>query len=173
MDSSHHDQRTWQQRWLPHPLISIGLIYLWMALQNNFAISSLVTGVILGIVIPIQTRSIWDVKPHIGAVGPMIMFAVVLLWDIVVANVQVALIVVFKPLDRLQPKWFTVPLDLVSPEAIAILSSAITLTPGTVSCDLSANGRSLLIHAMDTGDAEAEAAKIKQRYEARLMRIFE
>lgn len=168
-----HDTRTWKQRWLPHPFLSLGLVYIWSALIDSFQVGSLLMGAILGVLIPIATRSIWDNKPKFTSLGLMVLFSLILLWDIVTANLQVAWIVLFRPVEQLRPQWFTVPLDLQSREAIAVLASAITLTPGTVSCDLSANGRSLLIHAMDTSDTEAEVKKIKQRYEAKLLRIFE
>jgi multicomponent K+:H+ antiporter subunit E len=66
----------------------------------------------------------------------------------------------------------TVPLELRSPEAITVLAGTITMTPGTVSCDLSADGRSLLVHCLDAPDAEEAVRQMKARYEARLMEIF-
>lgn len=167
------DTRTWKQRWLPHPLLSLVLIYLWMALVDNFELGSLVVGILLGIAIPIATRSIWESTPKIGSMGLVVMFVLILLWDIMIANVQVALTILFRPTQDLRPKWFAVPLDLKSQEAIALLASTVSLTPGTVSCDLSGDGRSLLVHALDTSDTDAEVTKIKQRYENRLKRIFE
>ena len=62
---------------------------------------------------------------------------------------------------------------LSSPEAISALAGTITLTPGTLSADLSADGRALLVHCLETKDAEATVANIKSRYETRLQRIFE
>jgi multicomponent K+:H+ antiporter subunit E len=67
----------------------------------------------------------------------------------------------------------TVPLDITSPEAITTLAGTITMTPGTLSADVSADGRALLVHCLDTGDPEATVAAIKRRYEDRLRRIFE
>ena len=64
------------------------------------------------------------------------------------------------------------PLELRSPEAISVLAGTITMTPGTVSCDLSADGRSLLVHCLDAPDAEDAVRAMKDRYEARLKEIF-
>ncbi|HCQ57063.1 MAG TPA: Na+/H+ antiporter subunit E, partial [Sulfitobacter sp.] len=63
-------------------------------------------------------------------------------------------------------------LDLKEPEAITILAGTITLTPGTVSADLSDNGRYLLVHALDATDPDAVRDEIKDRYERRLKEIF-
>ena len=95
-----------------------------------------------------------------------------MLWDIVVANVLVAYWILCWKVDRLQPRFMTVPLDIYSPEAITMLAGTITMTPGTVSCDLSADGRALLVHGLHTPDVESAVASIKDRYERRLREIF-
>ena len=56
--------------------------------------------------------------------------------------------------------------------AIGLRPQTSSLTPGTVSSDVSADGRFLLVHALDVADAAAEIARIKTRYEAPLLRIF-
>ena len=56
---------------------------------------------------------------------------------------------------------------------IAVLAGTITLTPGTVSADLCADGGALLVHCLETDDPEGTVARIKERYEDRLRRIFE
>ena len=66
-----------------------------------------------------------------------------------------------------------IPLELRSPEAIAVLAGTITMTPGTVSADLSSDGRSLLVHCLDAADPDDVVASIKSRYERRLKEIFE
>ena len=65
-----------------------------------------------------------------------------------------------------------VPLRLKQPEAITMLAGTITLTPGTVSADLSDQGHSLLVHVLHTDDADAVREDIITRYEARLLEIF-
>jgi multicomponent K+:H+ antiporter subunit E len=78
-----------------------------------------------------------------------------------------------KPNAKMKSTWVNVPLDIKTPEAITMLAGTITLTPGTVSADLSDEGHCLLVHALDADDADAVRDDIKQRYEARLKEIFE
>ena len=52
------------------------------------------------------------------------------------------------------------------------LAGIITMTPGTLSCDLSDDRRFLLVHCLDLDDAEATVAQIKQSYEQPLLEIF-
>jgi multicomponent K+:H+ antiporter subunit E len=66
-----------------------------------------------------------------------------------------------------------IPLDLRHPFSTTLLASIITLTPGTVSVNLSGDRRSLLIHGLAVADPEAAARRVKQRYERPLMEIFE
>jgi multicomponent K+:H+ antiporter subunit E len=95
------------------------------------------------------------------------------LWDICLANLQVARIILFVPNAALRPAWVTIPLDLRAPEAITVLAGTITMTPGTVSSDLSACGRALLVHCLHAPDPAGVVTDIKTRYEARLKEIFE
>ena len=105
--------------------------------------------------------------------GRMITYSIMVMWDILVANIEVAWIVLSVPNAKLKPAWIIIPLELRQPEAITVLAGTITLTPGTVSADLSDQGHSLLVHVLHTDDPDAVAADIKNRYERRLKEIFQ
>jgi multicomponent K+:H+ antiporter subunit E len=98
---------------------------------------------------------------------------VIVIWDIIVANFQVAYLILFRRGESLRSRLVTVPFELRTPEAITALAGTITMTPGTVTADLSGDGRALLVHCLETDDEEATVATIKSRYETRLQRIFE
>ena len=70
------------------------------------------------------------------------------------ANLQVTRLILLVPRDRLRSAFVTIPLELTSPEAITVLAGTITMTPGTLSAELSADGRSLLVHGLDVPDPE-------------------
>lgn len=160
-------------RWLfPHPLLTVLLAVVWVLLQNEFSAGMAVFGLILGIIITKGTAIWWPERPQGVRVSKMFVYSLIVLWDIIVANIQVAWIVLTKPNSQLRPAWIVVPLDLRQPEAITILAGTITLTPGTVSADLSDEGNSLLVHALHTEDPDAVRDEIKDRYERRLKEIF-
>jgi multicomponent K+:H+ antiporter subunit E len=94
-------------------------------------------------------------------------------YDVVLSNIQVAYLVLFKRADALQSRFVTVPLDVRTPEAIVALAATITLTPGTLSVDVADDRATLLVHCIDVDDPEATVASIKDRYERRLKRILE
>ena len=157
---------------LPHPFLTLLLAVVWILLQNEFSAGMAVFGVILGIIIPRMTSIWWPDTPKGFRLRKMFSYSLIVMWDIVVANIQVAWIVLSVPNSKLKPAWIVVPLDLVQPEAITMLAGTITLTPGTVSADLSDKGHSLLVHVLHTDDPDSVFEEIKTRYEARLKEIF-
>ena len=160
-------------RWLlPHPLLTLLLTIVWVVLQNEVSAGMAVFGLILGILIPWGTSVWWPDTPKGFRLGKMVIYCLIVMWDIIVANVQVAWIILTKSNAELRPAWVVIPLELVQPEAITILAGTITLTPGTVSADLSNEGHSLLVHVLHTDDPDAVRDEIKTRYEARLKEIF-
>ncbi|WP_298677947.1 Na+/H+ antiporter subunit E [uncultured Lentibacter sp.] len=159
--------------WLmPHPVLTLLLAVVWILLQNQFSAGMAVFGLILGIVIPLITAPWWPDRPQSFRSGKMARYALLVIWDIMVANLQVAWIVLTVPNTKLRPAWIVVPLELRAPEAITMLAGTITLTPGTVSADLSDEGHSLLVHVLHTTTPDAVRDEIKTRYEARLKEIF-
>lgn len=160
------------KRFVPHPLLTLLIVVVWILL-SGISWGAAVLGVILGIAIPKLTSPYWPDRPHIGSTLTIVEYAVIVLWDIIVANFQVAYLILFRRGDSLRSRFVTVPLDLRTPEAISALAGTITMTPGTVSADLSGDGSALLVHCLETDDAEATVATIKARYETRLKRIFE
>lgn len=160
-------------RWLfPHPFLTLILAGVWILLQNQVSAGMVVFGIILGMIIPRVTSIWWPDTPKGFRLGKMGLYSLVVLWDIVVANLQVAWIVLTVPNARLRPAWIVVPLELKQPEAITVLAGTITLTPGTVSADLSDEGHSLLVHVLHTDDPDSVRDDIKTRYERRLLEIF-
>jgi len=158
---------------LPHPYLSALLFLCWMLLVNQFKIGSLVMALILSIVIPLLTGAYWPNRPKMNNLPAFAGYILLVLWDIVVANFQVARIILFMRNDDIKSVWIAIPIELRTPEAITMLAGTITMTPGTVTADMSACGKVLLIHSLHAPDPDAIRNEIKSRYEARLKRIFE
>ena len=167
-----HHHRSRFARYVPHPLLTLVLVALWAALWNSFEPGVLLMGLGLGIVIPIYTAHFWPERPAIRRPWLAAWFLVILIVDIVIANIQVAYWILFRPAKDLQGRWIAVPLEITSPEAITALSATITLTPGTVASDLAADGRTLLVHCLVVDDEQAMVRRIKTRYERRIGRFL-
>lgn len=161
------------KRLYPHPYLSLTLVVLWFMLVNQWKVGSLVMALILATILPLVTSAWWPDRARIRHPVRLLSYTALVFWDIIVANFQVAYVIIFVPRDKIQSRWITVPIDLTQPEAISLLAGTITMTPGTLSSDMSACGRALLIHALNAPDPDAVRDQIKSRYEARLKRIFE
>lgn len=159
-------------RLFPHPGLSGLLFVFWVLLTNSLSWGSVVMAVIVAVLIPLFTSSYWRDKPRLKFGWALVEYLGVVMWDIVIANFEVAWIILTKRDRDLRSAWLVIPLDVKQPEAITTLAGTISLTPGTVSADVSGDGRLLLVHALDVEDEEAAVRLIKQRYEARLRRIF-
>jgi multicomponent K+:H+ antiporter subunit E len=157
----------------PHPYLTILLIIIWMLLVNQLKLGSFIFAIFLATIIPIFTAPYWPDRPILRNPMAMLGYLAVVIYDIIKSNFIVAGIVLFKPNSQLKTAWVSVPLDLRTPEAITVLAGTITMTPGTVTADMSGCGRALLVHCLHAPDPDAVRDEIKTRYEARLMRIFE
>ncbi|MET1755959.1 Na+/H+ antiporter subunit E [Novosphingobium sp. RD2P27] len=160
------------RRLLPHPGLSLLLLIIWMLMLNAFSFGWLVLGVGLAIFVPLFTAPFWPDRPLMRWGFPLLAYIGLVIGDIVVANFHVARLILFRRNRDMRTCWLVLPLELHSAEAITVLAATISLTPGTVSTDISNDGRYLLVHALDTDDAQAEVEKMKARYERRLLEIF-
>lgn len=163
------------RRLLPHPLLSLLLLVCWLWLNNTLAPGHVLLGAVLGVGIPYVTRRFWPEPLVVRRPLRVVEYAAVVLYDIVVANLQVA-VIILGPLSRLRPAFVRVPLDLRTDFAVTVLASTVTLTPGTVSVEVEDDGtgcRWLVVHALRCLDADDMVRTIKARYERRLKEILE
>lgn len=169
--TSAHPSPPKPHRWLPHPLFSLGMVGVWMLLNNTISAGHFVLGVFLAWVIPWLAQGFWPEPLVVRKPLVLIRFAFVVFWDVIIANLLLMLRIL-GPSGKLQPAFIKVPLDTDHEFAIAMLASTISLTPGTVSADLSLDGHYLLVHCLHVKDIEEEIQLLKTRYEAPLKEIF-
>ncbi|MCS6954167.1 MAG: Na+/H+ antiporter subunit E [Bryobacterales bacterium] len=93
------------------------------------------------------------------------------LWELVVANFRLARDVL-RPLPRLRPAIVAVPLSLERDTQIVLLANLITLTPGTLSLDVSSDRRFLYVHVMHVEDVAAFREEVKSGFERRIRRLL-
>jgi multicomponent K+:H+ antiporter subunit E len=160
------------RRWFPHPLLWLLLMLVWVALNGSYGPGQWLLGAVLGWAIALFTQRFWPERVTVHRPLRLLRYVGIVLRDILVSSFVVARLILGSP-DRLQPRFFRVPLVLKGDLAISLLANTISLTPGTVSVALSPDRRSLLVHGLDVPDEAATIADIKSRYEAALKEIFE
>jgi len=159
-------------RLLPHPLLSAILLLIWLLLVNELSLGHLLLGTLLGWAVPLYTARFWPEKVRVRRPLVLLRFIGVVLYDILVANVTVARLILGRQ-EHLQPAFLVMPLALRSEVAISLLANTVSLTPGTVSAYLSADRRCLIIHSLHTTASEELLATIRRRYETPLKEILE
>lgn len=160
-----------KKRWLPSLFNFIALFCVWLLLTNSFSLGNILLAAFLAWLIPFMVGGLQLQTSTVKKPGKAVAYIFMLLYDIVVSNLIVAK-QVLGPTQRLQPGFIAIPLDMSAPLPITLLASSISLTPGTVSAEISADLKTLYVHALNI-DNEAELiSQIKQRYEAPLKEIF-
>ena len=159
------------RRLLPAPLLSALLFAAWLMLNESISTGHLLIAAALALAVPAFTLRFSPTVPVLRRWPVAMRLTITVLRDIVVSNVDVARRVL-GPESALQPRFVWVPLDLKSPHGIVALAGIITLTPGTLSSELTDDHRFLLVHALHCTYEAALVADIKARYEAPLLEIL-
>lgn len=159
------------ERWFPHPFVSVIVGLSWIMLAHSISADNLLIAVVLAVLIPRLVRPFIARTPDIHWKQAIKLFFVVL-WDIIIANIRVAKLVL-GPTDRLHPKWYRVPLETRHEQVNSILAMIITTTPGTVSAGIDQERGDILVHSLSTDNEALDIQDIKTRYEAPLMAIFD
>jgi len=152
--------------------LSVFMLVLWLLRVNDVSGGHLVLGAFLAWIIPFLTQGFWPEVMTFSRPGLALRFMLLVLWDIVLAN-MILVVRILGSSKKLQPAFMIVPLDIKQDFTITLLASTISLTPGTVSADLSVDRSHLLVHSLHVDDVGATVAELKQRYEAPLKEIFE
>jgi multicomponent K+:H+ antiporter subunit E len=163
------------RRVLPAPLISALLFVAWLMLVQSLSPGNLLLAALFALVLPWFTERLRPERPRLAAWGTIVGLGLVVLKDIVLSNVDVARRVLGRE-SAIRSRFVWVPLAIRDPHGIVALAGIVTMTPGTLSSELTEDRRFLLVHALHCEDEAAEAAlvaDIKARYEAPLMEIFE
>jgi len=160
------------RRLISAPLLSATLFIIWLLLANTLDPAHVVLAGIVAVVVPWFTERLRPERPRLKKPLAAVRLAMVVLWDIVLSNIEVARRIL-GPESAIKPSFVWVPLALTDPHAILTLAAIITMTPGTLSADLSPDRRHLLVHAFNVDDEAALIAQIKTRYEVPLKEIYE
>ncbi len=152
-------------------LINLLLALLWASTIGPFTPANVGVGFVVGFVVlllasPPGSRDGYSQKFFAAA-----RFLVFLIWELVRANLLVAWWTI-SPLGRLKPAVLIVPIEEGLTDAeIATLANVITLTPGTLTLDVTPDRRALLVHYMHAPDHEAARREIIDGFQRRLLEV--
>lgn len=154
--------------------LTITLVGIWLLLNGELSAMSIAFGALLALLLVLAIAQLRPVRPRLRHVHLAIPVVATLLVDIVLSNLGVARIVLGLVRDRqVRSGFIDIPLDLSDPHGLAILAVIVTSTPGTSWAGVAPDGRVLRLHMLDIRNEDEWIRSFKQRYERRLMRIFE
>ena len=151
-------------------LLNFFLAFLWMFLSGNFSANGFLIGFILGVLALFMMRRFFTSRLYLERVWSVIKLAVLFIKELVLANIAV-LKVVLKPKLEMQPAFFKYETALTQEWELTLLSSLITLTPGTVVVHISDDNKFLYIHAIDAADIDETVASIRDSFEKAILEV--
>jgi multicomponent Na+:H+ antiporter subunit E len=152
-------------------LLNLLFALLWAAAVGSVDTAHLVVGYVAGYGV------LWLARPVLGPSGYFrrlpraVGFAGFFLWELVLSNLRVAWDVL-TPRSYRRPGVVAVPLDATTDVEITLLANLVTLTPGTLSLDVSPDRRVLYVHGMFVDDPETMRRDIKQSFERRVLGLL-
>jgi multicomponent Na+:H+ antiporter subunit E len=152
-------------------VVNLILTLIWAVVTGSFSIHNLLLGFAMG------ALSLWLVREQLPAtlhrVRPLklLLLAALFFKELSLSAIKVA-IMVLRPNMRLRPGIFAFPLTLTRDFEITLLANLITLTPGTLSVDVSEDRKTLYVHALDCHDPAAERRAISTGFERRIREAF-
>lgn len=156
-----------RNRFLGNLLLSL----IWVALTGNFTVSNFFFGFILSFIILWLISKNRRENKYFRRGPKLVAFIFFFFYELIKANLQVAYDVI-TPSFYMKPGIIKIPLTAASDLEITLLANLITLTPGTLSLDVSDDKKVLYVHAMYVKDREEFIAGIKNGFEKRLLEIL-
>jgi multicomponent Na+:H+ antiporter subunit E len=129
-----------------------------------------IEGFIIGFIILWISKHATDSKRYLSKIPKIIFFIFYFIYELILANIKVAYDII-TPTHKMKPSIIAVPLSAKTDFEITILANLITLTPGTLSLDVSSDKKTLYIHSMYASDPEKFREEIKDGFERKLLEI--
>lgn len=152
-------------------LTNLLLALAWMAMAGSSSWAQFFIGFVVSYLVLAWLGSMLGQTGYFRKLPMSIGFIVFIIYQLILSNLRVAYDVITPGPNR-SPAVIGVPLDAETDAEISLLANLITLTPGTLSLDVSEDRKTLYIHAMFADDAESFCREIKQGFERRVLELL-
>jgi multicomponent K+:H+ antiporter subunit E len=157
---------------LPYPLLSLGLLVMWLLL-NGVSVGHVLLGSVIAVAAAKAMTALEPAKPRIRSWMPLLRLVGIVAGDILRSNIAVAQLVLDRGHRERISGFVTIPLDLQDRTALTVLALILTSTPGTAWVEYHSVNGELIIHVFDLRDEQDWVDLIKNRYERLLVEAFE
>lgn len=151
-------------------LLNVLLAIVWMFITGNISYINFIEGFTVGFVILWVSKYATGSSKYLNRVPRFIGFVLYFIYELILANLKVTFDVI-TPKHRMKPSIVAIPLTVDRDFEITILANLITLTPGTLSLDISNDKKVLYVHSMYISDPEEFRKEIKEGFERKILEI--
>lgn len=152
-------------------ILNIILACLWMFLESSFSFATFIIGFIIGIFLLLFMRRFLGSRFYLFRLFALVKLVFRFLHDLIVSTVHVSRIVLKKDMN-IRPGIFRYDTTLETDWEVTMLALLITLTPGTLSIDISDDYKAIYVHSLHVPNTEEEIATIRKSYEGAIMEVF-
>ena len=153
-------------------MLNVLLALAWAAVTGQMSAVNLLVGFVVGYVVLWLLSRVAGGSGYFAKVGQILGFSFYFLWELLVATLRVAADIV-TPQHLMKPAILAIPIEDRSPAETTLLANVITLTPGTLSLDVSPDGKTLYVHVMYASDVEAARREIQEGFGRRVKEVFQ
>jgi multicomponent Na+:H+ antiporter subunit E len=151
-------------------LLNVLLALAWAALTGDFSLINFVAGFIFGYITLWVMQFVMKSSSYFTKMPEIITFVGHFLVELVKANLRMAYHVL-APLDKMKPGVIGIPLDITTDAQITMLANMITLTPGTLSLDVSTDRKVIYVHNVYVTSPEEFRREIKEGFERKVLEV--
>ncbi|MBZ0184587.1 MAG: Na+/H+ antiporter subunit E [Melioribacteraceae bacterium] len=152
-------------------LYNILLALTWMFLTGDLDFNNFLEGFLIGFAIVLILKASSGETKYFSRIPKLISFIIYFTYELILANLKIAMDIL-TPTHLMKPAIVAIPLDAKTDLEITLFANIITLTPGTLSLDLSKDRKTLYIHAMYVVSAEETIKEIKEGFEKKLLEVM-
>lgn len=150
---------------------NFALALVWAAALGELSLANLVAGFAVGFAILAVARDLFGSSRYFEKCLRLFEFSAFFVGQLVLSSLRVAADIL-TPRHRARPGIVAVPLDAKSDGEITLLANLVSLTPGSLSLDVSADRKTLFVHVMYLDDVEECRRGIKQGFERRVLELL-
>jgi len=151
-------------------LLNVVIALTWMFLSVSFKPTTFIVGYLLGLLMLFMLRKSFSSRFYMDRIWAVVKLASLFLKELVMSNFSVLKLIV-QPTMPIRPAIFAMPTVLEQDWEITLLSSLITLTPGTVVIDISDDNKTLYIHSIDFEDIDEAIDSIRNTFEKAILEV--
>lgn len=154
--------------------LAITLALIWAAITGNFSLPNLFLGG------GVSVLALWLIRTEVSSpyyfqkLKRVIALILLFIYELTLSAFRVAVLVISPDIkSKLKPGIIAFPLTVKSDVEITLLANLITLTPGTLSVDVSDDRTKLYVHAISVPDKQALIDDIAKGFEAKIIEVFQ